>query len=128
MFTYKICHSSVYCLRGDFNKFLSIFYAPGGSNLHIIELLNNRWEIRQSNFIKHREPIQLVKIIKHYIVLTSSENELCLWNNKNEEKLVVVEDFCLRRVIEVGEGFWGCKNDGRIFEYVKKINESIGVG
>lgn len=57
---------------------------------------------------------------------TCSANEFMIWNNKTEEKLIVVEDFTLNKIIEVNETFWGCKHDGRIFCYKKILNEAIG--
>lgn len=90
-------------LRGTFHKVLHIFYAPGMKELQIAERLNNKWEYRQSKFIKHtNEEIHVVKILKTSLMATCSENEFMIWNNKTEEKLIVVDNFSLNKIIEVG--------------------------
>jgi hypothetical protein len=91
--------------------------------LQIVELLNDKWEYRMSKFVKHTsEPIQLVNIIKTSLMATGSASEFMIWNNKTEEKIVVLDNFTLNKIIEVNETFWGCKNDGRVFCYKKILN------
>lgn len=103
MFHIKICKTesiSSSLLRGCFHKLLHIFYAPGFKELQIAELLNGKWEYRLSKFIKHTtEVIQLVKIVKTSLMATASAQEFIIWNNKTEEKIVVVDNFTLNKII-----------------------------
>lgn len=69
--------------------------------------------------------IELVKMIKVNLMVTSSGNEFIVWNNRTEEKIVEIEMFGLNKVVEVGETFWGCRHDGRLFECKKVLQENI---
>jgi len=62
-----------------------------------------------SQFVKHSTLIVMAQTIKNCILVTSSMQEIFIWNNRNDEKIMVVPEFWVQRIVEIGENFYGAR-------------------
>ena len=65
----------------------------------------------------------MVQVVKPNTIVTSSLDEVCIWSIRQEEKLFVIEDFNLMRVVPLKGRFFGTRNDGKVYEYQRELRE-----
>lgn len=65
----------------------------------------------------------MVQVVKPNTIVTSSLDEVCIWSIRQEEKLFVIEEFSLLRVVPLKGRFFGTRNDGRVYEYQRELRE-----
>lgn len=65
----------------------------------------------------------MAQTVKPNTLATSSLTEVCIWDIAREVKLFEVEEMSLWRAVPFGGKFYGVKNDGKLYSYVREIKE-----
>jgi hypothetical protein len=73
--------------------------------------------------ISHQTLILLAQAVKENAVVTSSENEVCLWNCRTQEKLFEIDQFSLKRTVFLVDTFFGSKDDGSLYRFKREIRD-----
>lgn len=95
-------------------------YIPGTKNLQTIEHVNNRWQLKNTN-IGHSEAILIVQILNKHCLVTSSEKDLCTWSIEKQQKLVVLENMSMCKIIPIAGTFVSHRNDGVLYVYDRPL-------
>ena len=71
--------------------------------------------------ISHCYPIMMCESLNNGILLTSCNHDICIWNVNIPERLIVLEEFPMLKIVLAKNTFYGVKGDGNIYEYNRPI-------
>jgi hypothetical protein len=121
---YQLTREDSRQLSASFHSSKPTLYLPGEPQLRSLQLLGSRWELVRQDLISHGpRTILLTQSVKEHTLVTSSQQELCIWNTKTQEKLFEVEDFHLTATVVLAGSFFGTRNDGQLYCYTRAIKE-----